>query len=228
MSSELNINHYPLGDNALVLAFSDDVLSKETNKKIQQLCALLDKQSLKGIIELVPAFTTLTIYYDPLTLSYQKLVDHIYLLSKKPFPLQQSQISTKEIPVLYNGEDLEYVASYHNLSVEEVINIHSQREYIVYMLGFTPGFPYLGGMDKRIATPRKDTPRLKVLAGSVGIGGNQTGVYTQDSPAGWQIIGHTPISLFDIQKEKPALLQAGDIVRFIPITSDQYQTLLHS
>lgn len=224
MASQEQLTHYPLGDRALVFVLGDGV-SLETNKRIQQICSLLKDQPLNGILEFVPAFTTITIYYDPCILTYQKIIDYIILLNKHLPSTEDEQHSIKEIPVFYNGEDLAYVASCHNLSTEEVISIHSQVDYIVHMIGFTPGFPYLGGMDTRITTVRKQIPRLHVPAGSVGIGGEQSGIYSQDSPAGWQIIGHTPIQLFDINKEQPSLLQAGDIVRFVPITEDQYQIL---
>ena len=227
MACQEQISHYPLGDRALVIVLGDDV-SLATNKRIQQICYLLKNQPLNEIVEFVPAFTTITIYYDPCILPYQKIIDHVILLDKHLTTLKDEQHLIKEIPVLYNGEDLEHVASSNQLSIEEVISIHSKVDYTVHMIGFTPGFPYLGGMDPRIATARKETPRLHVPAGSVGIGGSQTGIYSQDSPAGWQIIGHTPILLFDVSIEQPSLLQAGDTVRFVPITADQYQILQNS
>ncbi|MBO1911088.1 5-oxoprolinase subunit PxpB, partial [Microvirga sp. 3-52] len=117
------------------------------------------------------------------------------------------------------GPDLEYVAKSNNLSIEEVIQIHSENEYLVYMIGFAPGFPFLGGMDKRIATPRKETPRLTIPSGSVGIAGKQTGVYPLETPGGWQIIGRTPLDLFLPDMSPPTLLEAGDKIRFMPVSA---------
>lgn len=120
------------------------------------------------------------------------------------------------------GIDIKNVASYNNLTVDEVIKIHTSREYLIYMLGFTPGFPYLGGMDERIATPRLEVPRTKIYGGSVGIAGSQTGVYPIDSPGGWQIIGRTPLKLYDENREEQILLRAGDFIKFVPITLDEF------
>jgi KipI family sensor histidine kinase inhibitor len=133
-----------------------------------------------------------------------------------------------EIPTLYGGDsgpDLDYVASHNGLTPEEVVQIHASGTYRIYMLGFTPGFPYLGGMDERIATPRLETPRTKISGGSVGIAGAQTGIYPIDSPGGWQIIGRTPLALYDPQREEPILLQAGESIRFVPIDQETYDRL---
>jgi len=129
------------------------------------------------------------------------------------------------LPVLYGGErgpDLAFVAEQHQLRVDEVIELHSRPEYLVYMIGFAPGFPYLGGLPERLATPRLEKPRRSVPKGSVGIGGEQTGVYSVDSPGGWRLIGHTPVPLYDPAGERPSLLQAGDRVRFRPVGEAEY------
>jgi inhibitor of KinA len=131
-----------------------------------------------------------------------------------------------EIPVCYGGEygpDLEAVAEYHHLSTSEVVEIHSKEEYLVYMIGFAPGFPYLGGMSEEIATPRRHSPRLSIPEGSVGIAGMQTGVYPISTPGGWQLIGRTPLELFCPNENPPTLLQSGDIVKFVPISLEEYQ-----
>jgi inhibitor of KinA len=117
---------------------------------------------------------------------------------------------------------LEYVATYHGLSVEKVIQIHSSNDYLVYMIGFAPGFPFMGGMDERIATPRKDSPRLAIAPGSVGIAGKQTGIYPLETPGGWQIIGRTPLDLFLPELSPPTMLQSGDRIRYVPITLEEY------
>jgi KipI family sensor histidine kinase inhibitor len=133
-----------------------------------------------------------------------------------------------EIPVAYGGEygpDLGEVARAHNISEEEVIKLHSEPEYPIYMLGFVAGFPYLGGMNKAIATPRKKSPRLKIEAGSVGIAGEQTGIYSVESPGGWQIIGRTPLKLYDVNRNEPVLLKAGQYIKFKPITKEEFRTM---
>ncbi|GAB3818152.1 hypothetical protein GCM10028895_15070 [Pontibacter rugosus] len=132
-----------------------------------------------------------------------------------------------ELPVLYGGDygpDLEEVAAHCKLTAEEIIHIHSAQEYLVHMIGFAPGFPYLGGMDKRIATPRKASPRPYIPAGSVGVAGEQTGVYPISTPGGWQLIGQTPLALFDASRKVPSLLQAGDKVKFVPISEEEFKT----
>ncbi|WP_293946741.1 MULTISPECIES: 5-oxoprolinase subunit PxpB [unclassified Sphingobacterium] len=219
-----SIGHYPLGDQGLVLSFADTI-SLDVNVQIRQIATCLDSWLQPGIIEYVPAYTTITIYYDPLLTSYNDLLSALQPIVRDIAENQEYKRVKKEIPIYYNGEDLAYVAQYHGLSEQEVVRIHSEGEYLVYMLGFVPGFPYLGGMDSRIATPRKEVPRLKIEAGAVGIAGQQTGVYPIATPGGWQIIGHTPLQLFDITQENPSLLEAGDRVAFIPITYDEFVQL---
>ncbi|CAM3739968.1 5-oxoprolinase subunit PxpB [Sphingobacterium prati] len=216
-----SIGHYPLGDQALVLSFGDTI-SEAVNARVRQVATHIENWSQPGIIEYVPAYTTITIYYDPLLTSYNDLLSALQPIVRDIAENQEYKRVKKEIPVYYNGEDLAYVAQYNGLSEDEVVRIHSEGEYLVHMLGFVPGFPYLGGMDKRIATPRKDVPRLRIEAGAVGIAGQQTGVYPMTTPGGWQIIGHTPLQLFDLSKESPSLLEMGDCVRFVPITYDEF------
>jgi inhibitor of KinA len=161
----------------------------------------------------------LLVHFDPLEFDYNHTVDLIrqHLSAGEALAKPHRRIS---IPVYYGGEygpDLAYVADYHHISVEEVIAIHSGTDYQVYMMGFMPGFPYLGGMNPAIATPRLATPRSKVPSGSVGIAGEQTGVYPLESPGGWQIIGRTPQRLFDLERDPPFLLAPGDVVRFVPL-----------
>ncbi|MBQ2183710.1 MAG: 5-oxoprolinase subunit PxpB, partial [Lachnospiraceae bacterium] len=124
------------------------------------------------------------------------------------------------------GPDLDYVAEYHQMSKEEVIKLHTEAEYLIYMLGFTPGFSYMGGMDERIATPRLKTPRVLIPAGSVGIAGGQTGIYPIDSPGGWQLIGRTPVRMYDAERQTPILLDAGLHVRFVPIIRQSLSSLI--
>lgn len=210
---------YPLGDKAITVQFENSI-SLEVHSKVLAFTRLLDELKVKGISEWVPAFSSVTIYYDPLIISYSEMISILESNREKISSPSSNKKNIVEIPVCYGGEfgpDLEEVAKHSKLSPEEVIQIHSSKDYLVYMIGFAPGFPYLGGMDERIATPRRITPRKKVIAGSVGIAGPQTGIYSLTSPGGWQIIGRSSLCLFDLKKEKPSLLQMGDFVRFKPV-----------
>lgn len=226
-----SVRIYPLGEIAAVVEFGKRI-DYETHVRVMALAERLEKKSFPGMIEYVPAYTTLTVYYDPLIVgkngqedAYQNVRAMLLDLAKVKVKKRKEPGRVVEIPVCYGGEfgpDLDEVAGSNKLSVEEVIGIHSGGQYLVYMLGFAPGFPYLGGMDERIATPRKATPRQAIPAGSVGIAGAQTGIYPLETPGGWQLIGRTPVSLFDPQREDPCLLRAGDNVRFVPITKEEY------
>ena len=219
-----SIQHYPLGDQAIVLSFGD-VISEAINIQIRKVITCLENWSQAGVIEYVPAYTTITIYYDPLVITYQELLAALQITLQDISDDFNYGSAKKEIPVYYNGDDLAYVAQYNGLTEEEVIRIHCAREYRVYMIGFVPGFPYLGGMDSRIATPRKEVPRLRIEAGAVGIAGQQTGVYPMSTPGGWQIIGHTPLQLFNLNRENPSLLDVGDLVCFAPIGYEKFVQL---
>jgi inhibitor of KinA len=216
-----------LGDRAVVVELGHRI-DGETFDRVQALSQCLSQATIPGLVEHVPAYTTVTIYYDPLRATYADMrgaVEQLLLAMKASTP---TAARTIEIPVCYGGEfgvDLEYVAEHHRITVDEVIAIHSGETYRVHMLGFAPGFPYLGGLSERIATPRRDTPRLKVPAGSVGIAGSQTGVYPLETPGGWQIIGRTPLAPFRPAENPPTLLSPGDLVRFRPITSEEFAAL---
>lgn len=214
----------PAGDRAILVQFKQEI-SVEINQKVLALARLLKAQQLPGIEEWVPAYASLLIYYNPLKIGYKDLVVKLMSLEIAADDTEADGTKVHEIPVLYGeewGVDLEDVARFHGLTPEEVITIHSAPAYPVYMLGFAPGFPYLGGLDPRIHTPRLDSPRLKVPAGSVGIAGQQTGIYPLDSPGGWRLIGHTPIPLFRPDHPQPVLISAGDKIRFVPITKEEY------
>lgn len=215
------LKYYPMGDQAIVLSFADTI-SEKVNRQIRQFTARIDQCPMPGIIEYVPAYTTITIYYNPLIIGYKEILAALQMIAEDSPKQLEYKAVRKEIPVCYNGPDLAYVAQHNGLTEEEVIRIHSETEYLVHMIGFVPGFPYLGGLDSRIATPRKEVPRLKIEAGAVGIAGEQTGVYPIATPGGWQIIGHTALQLFDLTKPNPSLLEVGDRVRFVPITYDVF------
>jgi inhibitor of KinA len=222
----VKLAYFPLGDTGIQLLFSDTI-SEETNHTIKKFVTYLEKNPIQGIVELVPAYVTLTIYYRPEQITYYDLretLHDIHMKLQKRIELAPSFVY--EIPTLYGGEvgeDLSYVAAHNGICEEEVTAIHSSQDYLIYMMGFVPGFPYLGGVPKNIATPRRKEPRLKVMPGSVGIAGEQTGIYPLETPGGWQIIGQTPLKLYDPNNStNPILLSAGDYLRFVPINKDEF------
>jgi inhibitor of KinA len=221
--------YLPFGDAALIIEFSDEI-SPEINRRVTILNDAILRAEINGVKELVPTYRSLLVRYDPLRTSYEQLAFWIKDLEKARTTFE-SRVEGRKIvvPVVYGGEygpDLCYVARVHKLREGEVIDLHSGREYRVYMIGFVAGFPYLGEVADEIATPRLASPRLKVPAGSVGIAEKQTGIYPCEAPGGWQIVGRTPLRLFDPHREPPALLSPGDGVRFTPISEDEYNALL--
>lgn len=231
----------PLGDSALIVQLGDE-LNPATHQKVQALSALLDHPFI-GFIESVPAFTNITIYYNPVVVYHSILNnDKNHPLPLTPFQkvslvvndllrqMDEKQVfggRLVEIPVLYGGEygpDLDEVAAFHKMSAEEVIRLHTKNECLVYTLGFAPGFPFMGGMDERIATPRKKSPRASIVPGSVGIAGKQTGIYPLETPGGWQIIGRTPLDLFQPHLTPPTLLKAGDRIKFVQISPEHIRS----
>jgi KipI family sensor histidine kinase inhibitor len=207
----------PLGDSSLLVQLGDEI-DLAVNQRVHALADLVNMSALIGIVETVPAYSTLLVHYDPLVLSFTRARDHV----QAKLSVLNETISRKsrqiEVPVSYGGEqgpDLEFVASHCNLGFEQVIRIHSERTYTVFMMGFTPGYPYMGKLDDAIVTPRMETPRTHVPAGTVAIAGSQTGIYPIDSPGGWRLIGHTSLTLFDPASESPFLFSPGDQVRFI-------------
>ena len=215
----------PAGDAALTVEFGNRI-ALPLNRKVRALALAIEKAALPGIIEVVPTYRSLTIYYDPLSLSMTDLRLKVESLLERleEIPLPPPRLVT--IPTVYGGEygpDLAFVAKHCGLSEDQVIRLHTRPTYHVYMLGFTAGYAYLGGMPKRLTTPRLPSPRLRVPAGSVGIGGNQTGVYPVESPGGWRLIGRTPLTLFDPAWEVPVLIQPGDQVRFVRIRPEEFE-----
>ena len=196
------------GDSALLIEFGKEI-NPETNRKITAIVQLMREQHIEGIVDVIPAFCSLLINYDPRVLSYEELKERMENLLKMETKTETTRKRIFEIPVCYGGEygpDIDNIAEHAGLSVNEVIKIHSSKDYLIYMLGFLPGFTYLGGLDERIHTPRLASPRLTIRAGSVGIGGSQTGIYPLDSPGGWQLMGLTPVRTYDPERQTPILV----------------------
>jgi inhibitor of KinA len=217
----------PLGDLAVRISFGDSI-EEETNGRIRQFILKLEKERIPGVIEWVPAYTSVTVYYEPEQISYEVLKRKLEKVHLSPAESLLPRPIVYEIPACYGSEmgpDLAYVAKYHGLSEQDVINLHANREYLIYMMGFMPGFPYLGGMTDEIAVPRLQQPRFSVFPGSIGIGGSQTGIYPADAPSGWRIIGATPIRLYDPEKGDPFLLSAGNYIKFVPINQEEFFTI---
>ncbi len=217
------------GDSALIIELGNEI-SPIINYNLKKITDYLDSLNHKAIKDLLPTYRSIIVYYDPMMISFDELKE---MVEKNCVADDSQMLSVKkeiiEVPVLYGGEygpDIENIASHNNLTIEEVIDIHTSGEYLVYMLGFTPGFPYLGGMDKRIATPRLTTPRTKIPAGSVGIAGEQTGLYPIESPGGWQLLGRTPLNFFDSAKENPFIVAAGQYIKFKAITEEEYHAIV--
>ncbi len=211
----------PFGDTGLLVEFGN-AISSEINHKVISLNNAVLEAGIRGVKELVPTYRSLLIRYDPLITSYEQLVFRVKDFEKNLENFSVKTVGRKiTIPVIYGGEygpDLGFVAKYRGLTEEQVVKLHSEREYRVYMLGFVAGFPYLGEVVDEIATPRLETPRLKVPAGSVGIAGKQTGIYPCEAPGGWRIVGRTSLELFNPHQHPPALLNPGDTVKFEPFS----------
>lgn len=221
--------HYlPFSDNALLIEFGNTI-SLEVNCKVTALNEAILNSDIQGVEELVPTYRSLLVRYNPLKTTYEQLVFRIKDLEKTKRELRAEKKGKKiTIPAIYGGEygpDLKLVAQYHGLTKEQVIELHSERKYRVYMIGFVAGFPYLGVVSAKIATPRLKTPRLKVPAGSVGIAEKQTGIYPCEAPGGWQIIGRTPLRLFNPLLQPPSLLNHGDTVEFRSVSEEEFKII---
>lgn len=225
----------PLGDSAILIQLGD-AINSTVHRQVQATAQYIDKHPFPGFIECVPSFTTVSVHYDLLNLqkSDERITafEYVSVLLNERLDKVELQIDIEpiiiEIPVCYGGEfgpDLEAVAAVNGLKPKQVIEIHSGQDYLIYAIGFAPGFPYVGGVPDAIASPRKTTPRFKVPAGSVGIAGNQTGIYPIESPGGWQIIGRTPLSLFQPEQHPPTLLEGGQYIRFRPIEKVEFDLL---
>ena len=215
------------GDSALVAEFGN-AISPAINARIRAFNIALEQAKLPGILELLPTYRSVMIQYDPMVIGTEALKAKLSAIAKNLDSIAIPPASVVELPVLYGGEmgpDLAFVAEHAGKTPEEVIKIHTSTEYLIYMLGFTPGFTYLGGLDERLNTPRLAQPRVSIPAGSVGIAGSQTGVYPIASPGGWQLIGRTPVRMYDPHRAVPILPKAGQYIHFYPIDQAEYDRI---
>jgi KipI family sensor histidine kinase inhibitor len=214
----------PAGDQAILIEFGAEI-NPTINRFVQAFTQIANQHKMAGIGDLVPSYCTLLVYYDPFSLSFSRVASWAQdLLSSGSLESEPSQ-TVKEVAVCYGGTygpDIPFVARHNGISVEEVIQIHTGQTYLVYVVGFVPGFAAMGIVPQKIQAPRLPNPRTKVPAGSVGIGGQQTGIYALESPGGWQLIGRTPVALFDLNRTPPSYFQAGDYARFYPISEEEF------
>ena len=222
------VRYLTLGDQGLIVEFGN-AISPEISAKVRGMYLAVLESGIPGIIDLNPTYRSLMVGYDPAVILYDDLVAQLKSLENRLGEMSLPEPNILVVPTLYGGEeygpDMKTVMETSALSQEEVISIHTGTDYLVYMLGFTPGFSYLGGMDIRIETPRLKNPRVRIPGGSVGIAGKQTGIYSIDGPGGWQLIGRTPIKIYDPYREKPILHKAGDYIRFVSIDLAQYNRI---
>ena len=215
----------PCGDTAVSVEFGN-AIDRSINERVQGLYRSLKSSRPPGILDLTPSYRSLPIQYDPWECSFENLLLLVEECLDRPTAVESREAERVEIPVCYGGElgpDLEEVAAFHGLTAERVVELHCAPVYYVYMIGFAPGQPYLGGLDERLITPRREDPRKKVPAGSVGIADKQAGIYAVESPGGWHLIGRTPLKIFDPRRADPFYLKAGDEVRFKPITKEEFE-----
>jgi inhibitor of KinA len=216
---------YLMGDRGLLLEFGDEI-SREINEKVRRMVLAIQAEAIEGIIETIPTYRSLLIIYNPVILPLEDLKKRLKRIEGglQQTPLPEPKLT--RIPVVYGGNygpDLEEVAKYLHVSPEEVAQLHCSKPYLIYMIGFMPGYPYMGELPQALVTPRLKTPRLLVPKGSVAIAQRQTGIYSMESPGGWQILGRTPVELFHPEKDPPALLQMGDFVQFHQISEKEFK-----
>jgi len=224
-----NFSIHTNSDNSVIVEFSDDI-SIELTRYILSAKDIIEQSDISGFIEAVPAYNSLLVIIEPSHFSADRVIKKLESLLRDVEPLSLTNSQKHIIPVCYHtslAPDLEQVAKHNGLTVEKVIEVHTGGEYPVYMLGFLPGFLYLGGLDKKIHCPRRDDPRSRIEAGSVGIGGDQTGIYPINSPGGWHIIGKTPIALLDISKSVPAIAKPLDTIQFKAISLEEFKQYEH-
>ncbi|MDR1018418.1 MAG: 5-oxoprolinase subunit PxpB [Lachnospiraceae bacterium] len=217
------------GDKSMVVEFGT-VIDEKINNQVQELKEKLQMANISGIVSLLPTFRSLMITYNPKEITFAKIATEIKSLGEITGESFNNKKRILKIPCCYGarfGMDLRDMEDHTGLSRDEIISIHSSVDYKIYMLGFLPGFVYLGGLDKRIEMPRLSNPRLKIRPGSVGIAGDQTGVYPLASPGGWRLIGGTPVDFYNPDREDPILCKAGEYIRFVPISIGDYYDIRH-
>ena len=215
------------GDRGILVEYGEGI-DPDVNRKVRAMAMVLDRHPVAGIAAIVPTYRALLIQYDPGAIDVTRLKEALQDLEGRLATIAIPSPRTVEIPVCYGGDcgpDIAFVAEAHGLTVADVIRLHSEPIYPIYMIGFTPGFPFLGGLPGVLHTPRLETPRTHVPEGSVGIANAQTGIYPVASPGGWRLIGRTPLKLFAPEREDPFLYRAGDSIRFIPISPETYEAL---
>ncbi len=214
-----------MGDRGLLIEFGDGI-SREINEKVRRMALVIQAEVREGIVEVVPTYRSLLIIYNPILLPIEDLKKRLRRIEEglQQAPLPEPKLT--RIPAVYGGiygPDLAGVAKSLHISPEKVIQLHCSKPYLIYMIGFMPGYPYMGELPEELVTPRLKTPRLVVPKGSVAIAQRQTGIYSMESPGGWQILGRTPVELFDPGKDPPALLQMGDFVQFYQISGKEFK-----
>lgn len=219
------IDFAPAGDSALVAEFGREI-DDAVNEQVHAMSQWIAAKRIRGIKEVLPTFRSLLIVYDPMKTTYGRLVRQLRTYVPNPAEWTAREKNVLEVPCCYDGPDLEDMEALTGLSREQIIAIHSGVDYKIYMMGFLPGFVYLGGLDPRLHAPRLTTPRTRIEPGSVGIGGSQTGVYPVASPGGWRILGVTPLKFYDPKADNPVLCRAGQYIRFVPISRREYERMM--
>jgi inhibitor of KinA len=214
-----------MGDRGLLLEFGDEI-RQEINEKVRRMALAIRSEAIPGILECAPTYRSLLVLYDPLALPVRDLRRRLETIEERlqQAPLPEPRLT--RIPVLYGGKhgpDLGFVAQFHHTSPDEIIRLHCSKPYLIYLIGFMPGFPYMGELPELLVTPRLKTPRLSVPAGTVAIAQKQTGIYPMESPGGWQLLGRTPVKMFDPSHDPPACLRMGDQVQFFPIPEKEFE-----
>ena len=232
-----DIHYFQISENAVSLEFGGDI-HEETLERIKRLNEHIKEKPFAGLLSTIPAYTTLTIYFNPVALMndlslkgsscLERIIEYINTIKQQEINTEKVDEPIIQIPVCYDtcfGFDLEELTLFYQLKSEEITEMHSSAVYTVYMIGFVPGFPYLGGLSEKLIASRKQNPRAVIPAGSVGIAGQQTGIYPLETPGGWQIIGRTPLKLFDVNRQQPSLLKAGDKIKFEPISLKEFEAI---
>lgn len=218
----------PCGDRAVILEFGDGI-DLETNRRIRKMFMAIRKTSIQGMVETVPCYRSLLVYYDPLEVDVRRMEQGLREIERDLGAMYPGEPKRVEIPVVYGGEfgpDIGHVADYHQMTIEKVIELHTRPIYLNSMYGFDPGFVLLIGLPLELETPRMENPRLKVPVGSVGIGAAQTGIYPFERAGGWHLIGRTPAKMFDLNREPQILVDIGDEVKFVRISEQQYDRMI--